>query len=122
MLISIAMKRGDCRDPLEAALMGSLSPQDSRRFSQTAGRSDESLCELRMKKLYATFPHLGLTVRACPALATVLEDMDLLPRIRPWQEIYRQEIHLSLWGAVAALHDRGQSKNAIAALLAKVGL
>lgn len=122
MLISIAMKQGDCADPLEAALMGSLSPQDSRRFSQTTARSNESLCELRMKKLYATFPNLGLTVRAYPTFATALEDMNILPRIRPWQEIYRQEIHLSLWGAIAALHDRGHPKNAIAALLDKARL
>jgi hypothetical protein len=114
MLLSEAIKRGS-GDPFEAAYRA-LVPY-------SPFMSEDSRCRERIEKLHEEWPQLGLTVRTWPVLARRLEVLKLLPEPRKYQARYRQEIHLSLWGAIAALHDTAtMSTPEIRVLLDEVGL
>lgn len=112
--LSQAIRTGASPDPLDAA-MDALN----------LGRGDmlhEPYCRLRIRELHHAFPHIGASVRQWPALATRLERIDLLPRIRTFQATYRQEIHRSIWQAIVDLCGRNTPNYAIADLLEEHGL
>lgn len=111
-------------DPLGAALIGSMRPTELQTFWVfLRSASNESACEYIQRSLYRTWPSLGATVRTWPSLAAELEQLQIIPRVKPYQHEYRQAIHLSLWGAVTKLHaGKGMSKAEIAELLGRNGL
>ena len=111
-------------DPLGAALIGSMRPAELDTFwTFLRSASDASACEYIQRSLYRTWPALGATVRLHPGLAAELEQLQIIPRVKPYQHEYRQAIHKSLWKAITDLHDgKGMSKAEIAELLARHSL
>jgi hypothetical protein len=111
-------------DPLGAALIGSMRPTELDTFwTFLRSASDASACEYIQRSLYRTWPALGATVRLHPTLAAELEQLQIIPRVKPYQLEYRQAIHKSLWKAITDLHDgKGMTKAEIAALLGRNGL
>ncbi len=94
--------------PLDAAL---LTVQGSSAWSVRG-----------VANLHAAWPHLGESVRRWPTLAVELEDAGLIPKARPWQAVYRREIHVSLWRAVDLLHEAGRTNAEVADILKARGL
>lgn len=120
MLLSEAIRKGKSDDPLAAAhwAMTHKAPQ----WGDAGGRW-----------LHDWFPQLGLSVRVrsyyfgntlvrFPAeFVTELETAGVLPKLNG-RAPRKLSDHLSLWGALAKLHDKGQSNAEIADLLARYGL
>src|SRR3990167_2630759 len=72
--------------------------------------------------VHDAWPHLGESVRRWPTLAVELEDAGLIPAARKWQNVYRREIHVSLWRAIDLLHGAGRTNAEIADILKARGL
>ena len=114
MKLSEVIRAGGAPDPLDAALqsMGVLITEPS-----------DNMCRVRIRELHRVFPHIGASVRQYPSLALKLESLRVLPRIRPFQQAYRQEIHRSLWQVITDLHDfSGWANSDIAEMLDQHGI
>ena len=110
-------------DPLGAAYLGQLHPGAIDAFwALVRSSSHDSLCAHMLRGLHRAWPHLGSSVRAWPRLAEELERDRLIPRLRTNQPEYRQEIHVSLWKAIADMHAAGEPKGRIAEFLGRHGL
>lgn len=115
MKLSQAIRTGASPDTLDAAM-------DALNLSQ-GDMLHEPYCRLRIRELHRAFPHLGASVRQCPTLALKLESLRMLPRIKPFQTAYHQEVHRSLWKVITDLHDTvGWANSDIAVLLEDHGL
>lgn len=120
MKLSAAMSKSPLPDPFEAAYAGAQPDWERAKHDLM---SIETTKDLRMRGLHHYFPHLGQSVRRLPKLAEQLEKQKLIPRIRAFQMRYRQAVHVSLWGVIAALYGtQHRSKQEIIDLLAGVGL
>lgn len=77
--------------------------------------------EQNLRALHRAWPRLGESVRSWPGVATGLEASKLLPECRKYQQVYRREIHMSLWKAITDMHDRAGLSNALIAVSLKAG-
>lgn len=110
-------------DILGCALLGNLPAGAVPDFLlRVNGMTHPQRCDFMLHELHRAWPHIGQSVRYWPRLAEELERDRLIPRIKPLQEVYRREIHVSLWKAVTDMYDAGESRRIIADLLARHGL
>ena len=110
-------------DVLGAALLGNLPAGAVPGFLlRVNGMTHPQRAAFVLHEMHRAWPHIGQSVRYWPRLAEELERDRLIPRIKPLQEVYRREIHVSLWKAVTDMHDAGESRTSIADLLARHGL
>lgn len=117
------VKGSAAEDVLATALLGALPagavPDFLRRVN---GMTHPQRAAFVLHELHRAWPHIGQSVRYWPRLAEELERDRLIPRIKPLQEVYRREIHVSLWKAVTDMYDAGESRAAIGEFLARHGL
>lgn len=108
---------------LGCALLGNLPAGAVSDFLlRVGGMTHPQRAAFVLHEMHRAWPHIGQSVRYWPRLAEELERDRLIPRIKPLQEVYRREIHVSLWKAVTDMHDAGESRASIADLLARHGL
>jgi len=79
--------------------------------------SAEGRAETKVRELHAAWPMLGGSVRLLGTMAKALEVGKMLPAIRPYQPVYRQAIHRSLWSVIAEMHGCGHTNEQIADFL-----
>ena len=116
---------GRTADVFGAAALGLPGAQYVEPFWQRIdAQSYAQMCASVLRSLHQSWPHIGQSVRAWPRLAEELEADRLIPRLVPHQTVYRQDIHVSLWKAIADMYaaGAGESREAIAARLARFGL
>jgi hypothetical protein len=110
-------------DVLGAAMLGQVSETALPHvLTRLRTSSHESLCQYMIHELHRAWPDLGRSVRAWPKFAEELERDRLIPRLRPNQTTYRQEIHVSLWTVLTKMQVVGEAREAIADTLARHGL
>ena len=110
-------------DVLGAALLGNLPAGAVPDFLlRVNGMTHPQRAAFVLHEMHRAWPHIGQSVRYWPRLAEELERDRLIPRIKPLQEVYRREIHVSLWKAVTDMYDAGESRASIADLLARHSL
>lgn len=110
-------------DVLGTALIGQISETALPHiWIRINGSSPESLCSYALDALHRAFPELGRSVRTWPRFAEELERDRLIPRLRPNQTKYRQDIHVSLWKVLSDMYAAGEAREAIADTLARHGL
>jgi len=110
-------------DVLGAALLGNLPTGAVPDFLlRVNGMTHPQRCAFMLHELHRAWPHIGQSVRYWPKMAEELERDRLIPRIKPLQETYRREIHVSLWKVITDMYDAGESRIAIAEFLGRHGL
>ncbi|MDD3885127.1 MAG: hypothetical protein PHW66_09410 [Gallionella sp.] len=110
-------------DVLGAAVLGQLPDSAVAAFwARVFGYTPEQLAVFMLRELHQMWPHIGQSVRCWPRLAEELERDRLIPRIVPLQTKYRREIHVSLWKVMVDMFDAGETREDIAARLARHGL
>lgn len=110
-------------DVLGAAVLGQLPSSAVKQFwERVSGYTPEQLDKFMLRGLHQMWPHIGQSVRYWPKLAEELERDRLIPRITPLQTKYRREVHVSLWKIMVDMFDAGETRESVAAKLARHGL
>lgn len=114
---------GPASDILGAAVLGQLPPAGVAPFwERMEGYTPEQLAQFMFRELHQMWPHIGQSVRYWPKFADELERDRLIPRLKPLQDKYRAAIHVSLWKVMVDMFDAGETRQDIAARLARYGL
>ena len=118
-LLSAALLAAPGKDILLSAYIGVMSPEEAADYQANGptnypGRFAHCLL--------GTFPDLGASVRNWPKFAEELEQKGRIPRIKPNQNHYRRDVHVSLWKVLTSLQEQGMGREQISELLRKHGL
>lgn len=107
--------------PLSQAIKNhsELHPLDA---AKAAVQAAPSWTTRALHNLHTAWPHLGQSVRAWPPLAAELEAEGIILPIRKWSQVYRPEVHVSLWRALDLMHKDDWPADRIADLLKARGL